>query len=156
MSRPTDQGVPAQEAASAPVELLLHFDDEAAQAGALARELGVPARCIACHRFPDGELRLTLPAEVALYLLNQKRDGLVRVEQRYAMRVEVAVDPELTPGHHAVEMLQRRAADEVAPSRPAVAEEPVEPEPGPGPPVESAPVVPELGSVPASSSWAAR
>ncbi|MBI3157310.1 MAG: ribose-phosphate diphosphokinase [Burkholderiales bacterium] len=42
--------------------MLLHFDDEAAQAGALARELGLPARCIGCHRFPDGELRLTLPA----------------------------------------------------------------------------------------------
>ncbi len=71
-------------------------------------------------------LRLTLPNEVALYLLNQKRDGLVRVEQRYAMRVEVVVDPELTAGHHSVEILQRRAADEVVPPRPAVVTAPVE------------------------------
>lgn len=60
MRRPTNRA--ARPAAPAPVELLLHFDDEAAQAGALARDLGVPARGIGCHRFPDGELRLTLPA----------------------------------------------------------------------------------------------
>jgi ribose-phosphate pyrophosphokinase len=43
------------------MSLLLHFDDEAALAHLLARELGWPTAAIACHRFPDGECRLTLP-----------------------------------------------------------------------------------------------
>ncbi len=59
-------------------------------------------------------LRLLLPGEVALYVLNQKRDGLVRVEQRYAMRIEVTVDPDPTPGHVKAEVLERRDPGEVA------------------------------------------
>ena len=59
-------------------------------------------------------LRLLLPGEVALYVLNQKRDGLVRVEQRYAMRIEVAVDPDPTPGHVKAEVLERRDPGELA------------------------------------------
>ena len=43
------------------MSLLLHFDDETSLAQALARELGWPTAPIACHRFPDGECRLTLP-----------------------------------------------------------------------------------------------
>jgi ribose-phosphate pyrophosphokinase len=43
------------------VSLLLHFEDETPLAQALARELGWPTASIACHRFPDGECRLTLP-----------------------------------------------------------------------------------------------
>jgi ribose-phosphate pyrophosphokinase len=46
-----------------PDALLLHFDDdEAPLAGRLAAALGVDALPIGCHRFPDGEVRLTLPA----------------------------------------------------------------------------------------------
>jgi ribose-phosphate pyrophosphokinase len=44
-----------------PTRLLLHFADEAALAGRLAAALGVPMAPIACHVFPDGEQRLTLP-----------------------------------------------------------------------------------------------
>lgn len=44
-------------------ELLLHFDDEAAPAARLAAAAGLPARAIARHRFPDGELKLRLPVD---------------------------------------------------------------------------------------------
>jgi ribonuclease E len=75
-------------------------------------------------------LRLELPADVALYLLNNKRETLSRLEQRYGLRVQVAVHPEMHPGDMRFEMLERRdrqaaessAAGEVA--QPPAAEEP--------------------------------
>ncbi len=39
-----------------------------------------------------GEIRLSLPTEVALYLLNQKRRRLVELEQRYELEVDVVAD----------------------------------------------------------------
>lgn len=42
--------------------MLLHFDDEADFAARLARCAGLQAGRIVRHRFPDGELKLTLPA----------------------------------------------------------------------------------------------
>lgn len=44
--------------------LLLHFDDEAPLARRLAQAAGLPAQAIERHRFPDGELRLRLPAKL--------------------------------------------------------------------------------------------
>lgn len=41
--------------------MLLAFADEHTLAQSLARELGVPLAFIAEHRFPDGEIKLTLP-----------------------------------------------------------------------------------------------
>lgn len=41
--------------------LLLSFDDQATQAGALASACGLPLALVKRHRFPDGELRLQLP-----------------------------------------------------------------------------------------------
>lgn len=41
--------------------VLLHFDDEAAFAQRLAGAAGLRLLAVARHRFPDGELRLTLP-----------------------------------------------------------------------------------------------
>lgn len=41
--------------------MLLHFDDEAALAAALASRLGCDRAELRCHRFPDGEWKLTLP-----------------------------------------------------------------------------------------------
>ncbi|MDY7116035.1 ribose-phosphate diphosphokinase [Halomonas sp. SSL-5] len=40
---------------------LLHFADEAAAAGRLAVAAGLPALAVERHRFPDAELKLTLP-----------------------------------------------------------------------------------------------
>lgn len=42
--------------------LLLHFADEQAAAARLAQACALPLAAIACHRFPDAELKLTLPA----------------------------------------------------------------------------------------------
>jgi ribose-phosphate pyrophosphokinase len=44
--------------------MLLAFSDEHALARALAAGLGEPLTFIAEHRFPDGEIRLTLPPEL--------------------------------------------------------------------------------------------
>lgn len=44
-----------------PDTLLLSFDDQATQAGALASACGLPLALVKRHRFPDGELRLQLP-----------------------------------------------------------------------------------------------
>jgi ribose-phosphate pyrophosphokinase len=46
------------------IDLLLSFDDERHLADALAQALGVPLRWVERHRFPDGESRLRLPAEL--------------------------------------------------------------------------------------------
>lgn len=43
------------------MSLVLHFDDEAALAASLAGALGWRRAAVACHRFPDGEWKLTLP-----------------------------------------------------------------------------------------------
>lgn len=48
-------------APDAPAACLLHFDGERAAAARLAAACGLPALEIARHRFPDGELKLTLP-----------------------------------------------------------------------------------------------
>ncbi|HSW03397.1 ribose-phosphate diphosphokinase [Aquabacterium sp.] len=45
-------------------DLLLAFDDEWTLAQALAAALGVPLARVERHRFPDGELKLKLPAEL--------------------------------------------------------------------------------------------
>ena len=45
-----------------PPGCVLAFDDEHDMADALARELGVPLALVERHRFPDGELKLRLPA----------------------------------------------------------------------------------------------
>lgn len=45
-----------------PPGCVLAFDDERDAAAALAGALGVPLEIIARHRFPDGELKLRLPA----------------------------------------------------------------------------------------------
>lgn len=45
--------------------VLLYCDDEAAAACRLAETAGLTAAAIECHRFPDEELRLTLPLHAA-------------------------------------------------------------------------------------------
>lgn len=44
------------------MQVLLYLEDEAPFARALAQAAGLTPLAIACHRFPDGELRLRLPA----------------------------------------------------------------------------------------------
>ncbi|MBQ0943909.1 ribose-phosphate diphosphokinase [Ideonella sp. 4Y16] len=66
------------------IRAVLAFDDEQADAGALAQALGAPLHLIGRHRFPDGELRLTLPTplagDVVLYRsLHQPNEKLVEL-----------------------------------------------------------------------------
>ncbi|MGH6944211.1 MAG: Rne/Rng family ribonuclease, partial [Geminicoccaceae bacterium] len=58
-------------------------------------------------------LAIALPANVALYVLNPKRDRLVALEQRYRMSVEVQADAELTAGFFRLETTEPRR-EEVA------------------------------------------
>jgi ribonuclease E len=50
-----------------------------------------------------GELSVTMPPAVAMYLLNQKRRSLVTIEGRYGMSVGVVGDPTLVPPDHRIE-----------------------------------------------------
>jgi ribonuclease E len=45
----------------------------------------------------SAELTIYVPTQIALYVLNQKRDALSQIEQRYGFRVTVAQDDELVP-----------------------------------------------------------
>ena len=84
-----------------------------------------------------GAMAITAPGEVALYLLNQKREALSRLEQRYAMRVTVQIDPDLVPPAMRLEVTEKRdrerereraEAARVEQAEPAVIEEPIEEE----------------------------
>lgn len=64
--------------------MLLYFDDEQVSAERLALASGMPARCVARHRFPDGELKLTLPSTlpervVLLRSLDRPNEKLVEL-----------------------------------------------------------------------------
>ena len=73
-------------------------------------------------------LAVILPVPVALYVLNQKRDRLIGLEQRYQIKVNVQVDGELVAGEYRLETTEPRAAEEVpvqaAPQLEAAAAEP--------------------------------
>jgi ribonuclease E len=60
-------------------------------------------------------LAMILPVPVALYVLNQKRDRLIGLEQRYQIKVSVQVDGELVAGEYRLETTEPRAAEEVPP-----------------------------------------
>jgi ribonuclease E len=57
-------------------------------------------------------LAVSLPLAVALYMLNQKRDRLIALEQRYGMKLEIGVDEEMIAGVYDVEITEARAEGE--------------------------------------------
>ncbi len=57
-------------------------------------------------------LKLLVPVDVAIYLLNRKRETLAHLEKRYGLRVEVAVDEHLAPHGLALEVLEKREEPE--------------------------------------------
>ena len=68
------------------------------------------------NRIAQGDvmaLRVSLPPEVAVYLLNQKRDDLAQLERRYATRIQVVLNVALMP--HQSEF-EARARVEVGPA----------------------------------------
>ncbi|HEX4615442.1 MAG TPA: ribonuclease E/G, partial [Stellaceae bacterium] len=62
----------------------------------------------------SAEIGVHVPTAVALYILNQKRDSLVQLEGRYAIRVLVAQDDTLIPPAFRLERLRAYAAAEPA------------------------------------------
>jgi ribonuclease E len=54
------------------------------------------------------KVRITLPTDVALYLLNEKRDHVLALEQRYDFRVLIGADPDLIPPDCNVEVVEAR------------------------------------------------
>ncbi|MGY6533384.1 Rne/Rng family ribonuclease [Glycocaulis sp.] len=58
---------------------------------------------------------LHLPGEVALYLLNEKREYLRAVEQRFDMRVTIATDPDFKRDDSRIERLENRREGERKP-----------------------------------------
>ncbi|MBV8507585.1 MAG: Rne/Rng family ribonuclease [Alphaproteobacteria bacterium] len=62
----------------------------------------------------SAEICVHVPTAVALYILNQKRDSLVQLEARYAIRVLVAQDDALIPPAFRLERLRAYAAAEPA------------------------------------------
>jgi ribonuclease E len=67
----------------------------------------------------SAEICVYVPTTVALYILNQKRDSLVQLEARYAIRVLVAQDDALIPPAFRLERLRAYAAAEPAAALPA-------------------------------------
>ena len=54
----------------------------------------------------SAEISVHVPTTVALYILNQKRDSLVQLESRYAIRVMIAQDDALVPPTFRIERLR--------------------------------------------------
>ncbi len=67
----------------------------------------------------DGEIRVAVPTAVALYLLNEFRDRLIQVEQRYGFRVTVEADDKLLSDDCRLD----RVTPSSSPAADAVAEE---------------------------------
>ncbi|MGC2411607.1 MAG: ribonuclease E/G, partial [Stellaceae bacterium] len=73
------------------------------------------------------EICVYVPTNVALYILNQKRESLTQIEARYGVRVMVAQDDSLIPPNFRLERLRAYGAGEAPPLRaiqaPILAEE---------------------------------
>jgi ribonuclease E len=54
----------------------------------------------------SAELAVTVSADIALYILNQKRSKLIDIEQRYGFSVRIMADNSLIPPEHRIERLK--------------------------------------------------
>lgn len=57
----------------------------------------------------SSEIMIKVPTRVAIYILNQKRDALMEIEQRYEMRVVVEEDRDMIAPNFELEKLRTRA-----------------------------------------------
>lgn len=60
----------------------------------------------------SAEVTVKVPTEVALYILNQKRDHLIEIEQRYNLSVIVDHDDTLVPPRFTLERTRPRTSEE--------------------------------------------
>ncbi|WPZ34713.1 ribonuclease E/G [Thalassobaculum sp. OXR-137] len=67
------------------------------------------------------EIAVHVPAQVALYILNHKRDRLAEIEFRYGTRVILEQDDSLVPPDHRLERLRPKTAEERAAFQTAIA-----------------------------------
>ena len=73
------------------------------------------------HRVAQGDvstLRVSLPPDVAVYVLNQKRDDVAQLERRYAARIQVVLKESLMP--HQSEFEVRTRVEAGAPELPQI------------------------------------
>ncbi|HLY80914.1 MAG TPA: ribonuclease E/G, partial [Caulobacteraceae bacterium] len=75
-----------------------------------------------------GEIVLRVPQEVGLYLLNAKRDYLMRLRQTHGLWVNVALDDALAAAEHGIERVSSEAPPTTARTWEAPAVEPYEPD----------------------------
>jgi ribonuclease E len=71
-------------------------------------EEGIKARSVA--------LKVTLPASVAIYMLNQKRSALAAIEQRYGIEITFEPDAAMVPPEYRIERLKIRERGETGPA----------------------------------------
>ena len=62
----------------------------------------------------SAEISVAVPANVALYILNQKRPTLTEAEQRYHFRVTITSDDSLIPPNMRLERVRALTAEEIA------------------------------------------
>ncbi|MEE2567257.1 Rne/Rng family ribonuclease [Hyphobacterium marinum] len=67
-----------------------------------------------------GRVRLSVPTEVALYLLNEKRDHVLNIESGFGMRILISADPDLTPPDCKIDILDKRGEGEEPDTDPVV------------------------------------
>ncbi|SDF53856.1 RNAse E [Limimonas halophila] len=58
-----------------------------------------------------GEVVLTIPTQVALYVLNDKRDRLIGIEQRYGFRARIQTDDHLVPPQYRLDRIATQRAE---------------------------------------------
>ena len=61
-------------------------------------------------------ISISVPSSIALYLLNQKRENLLEIEQRYAMHILVNADDDLIPPNYTITVDEARRDDAPAPA----------------------------------------
>ncbi|WP_295692520.1 Rne/Rng family ribonuclease [uncultured Maricaulis sp.] len=57
-------------------------------------------------------IRISVPTAVAIYLLNEKRDHLLMIEQRFSMRISVEADDSILAPEFSIEALENREPGE--------------------------------------------
>ena len=72
-----------------------------------------------------GKIRLSVPTEVALYLLNEKRDHVLNIETGFSMRILISADPDLTPPDCNIEIIDNRGEGEIDEPQAAITQDDV-------------------------------
>ncbi len=81
------------------------------------------------NRVAEGDiaqLTVTLPRDVAMYLLNQKRDDVATLERRYSARIQVVISDKLMPHQSEIETQTREVTAPIAVVRPGEVAPPAE------------------------------